>query len=120
VSDWHRSVAAAHQFAPGTDPATIAAAPPAAAVYLPDPEQLRQGVRKQTAYARAVLEGESATVSRATKPGRKKRLFASAASVGRLIDAGVVPGALFSAGLACGLTPPECERNIRRGFQRAT
>ena len=121
-------------FAPGTDPSVIAPAPPELLALLtpapapappPDPEVLRQGIRKQTAYTRAALAGECAKVEQAVKPGRKNQLFASAAALGRLIHAGTLPehlahDALLTAGLACGLTPSECERSISRGFERAT
>ncbi len=73
----------------------------------------------------AVLTGESDKVRAQRQPGRKNRLFASAARLGQLIAAGTVPehlahDKLLTAGLACGLAEAVCERTIRRGFDRGT
>jgi hypothetical protein len=123
-----------YAFAPGV-PTTIAAAapellalltaPPTAALPVPDPEQVRAGIRKQSAYGRAALDGECAKVHATRKPGRKTRLFASAAALARLINAGaldqdVTYDALLAAGLACDLTAAQCERSILRGFERGS
>ncbi|MEU9132818.1 bifunctional DNA primase/polymerase [Kitasatospora sp. NPDC048540] len=120
-------------FAPGTNPDTIAPAPdgllalltpkPTPAV-LPDPDRLRQGIRKQGAYAKAVIEREAAKVAATKQPGRGRQLFASSAALGVHVAAGTVTedvafDALLSAGLSTGLPHPECERTIRRGFAKA-
>jgi hypothetical protein len=124
-----------YRFVPGTDPDLIAPAPaellalltpaPAPVAVAPDPERLRQGIHALAAYARAALNGECDKVRRTRQPGRKRRLFASAAQLARLIDAHALPqtvayDALLTAGLACGLTAAECERNIVRGFARGS
>nr|WP_190211580.1 bifunctional DNA primase/polymerase [Kitasatospora indigofera] len=122
-----------YRFAPGTDPNTITEAPPEllalltpapAPVSLPDPDKLRQGIRRQGAYAKAVLEREAAKVAVMKQPGRGRQLFASAAALGAHITAGTVPedlafDALLHAGLTTGLPHTECERTIRRGFAKA-
>nr|WP_052390805.1 bifunctional DNA primase/polymerase [Streptomyces sp. NRRL B-24484] len=120
-------------FASGTDPSTVAPCPPellalltpppAPAAPVVDPAELRDRVRQQDAYTRAVLDGEAAKVRAQSHPGRAKRLFASAASVGRLVHAGTIPEALaldtlLDAGMATGLTRSECERTITRGLAR--
>ncbi|MFC8454326.1 bifunctional DNA primase/polymerase [Kitasatospora sp. NPDC057223] len=122
-----------YRFAPGTDPGTIAPAPPEllalltpapVAVSLPDPEKLRQSIRRQGAYAKAVLEREAAKVAATRHPGRGRQLFASAAALGAHIAAGTVPealafDALLHAGQSTGLPHTECERTIRRAFAKA-
>jgi hypothetical protein len=105
--------------------ALLTAPPAAAPLSAPDPEQVRAGIRKQSAYGRAALDGECAKVRATRKPGRKTRLFASAAALARLINAGaldqdVAYDALITAGLACDLTAAECERSILRGFERGS
>ncbi|MGW4898312.1 bifunctional DNA primase/polymerase [Kitasatospora sp. NPDC004240] len=123
-----------YAFAPGADPNTTAPAPAPAELLallapappparMPDPEALRRGIRVQSAYVQAVLDGEAAKIRAQQRPGRKNRLFASAARLGQLVATGTVPeplahDTLLSAGLACGLTEPVCERTIRRGFDR--
>lgn len=86
--------AGAYLFAPGTDPATVAPAPPEllaaltpapAATAVPDPDRLRQQIHHQDAYTRAVLTREADKVRATTEGGRKNRLWASAAAVGRLV-----------------------------------
>ncbi|MFJ9693417.1 bifunctional DNA primase/polymerase [Kitasatospora sp. NPDC101183] len=135
VGPGSRTAAGLYAFAPGTDPALTAPAPPALLALLttppapvtpvPDSDTLRRGIRVQSAYVRAVLDGEDAKVRAQKQPGRKKRLFASAARLGQLIATGTVPeplahDVLTAAGLACGLTDTVCERTIRRGFDRGT
>lgn len=120
-------------FAPGTDPGVIAPAPPgllaalapkAPPATVPDPAALRERIHHQDAYTRAVLTREADKVRATTEGGRKNRLWASAAAVGRLIharalDEQLAHDALLDAGLATGLKPSECEYAIRRGFQAA-
>ncbi|MFG3051380.1 bifunctional DNA primase/polymerase [Kitasatospora sp. NPDC048239] len=122
-----------YRFVPGTDPGTIAPAPlelltalapkpvPAAA---PDSNRLRERIHHQDAYTRAVLTREADKVRATTQGGRKNRLWASSAAVGRLIhtralDEALAHDALLDAGLATGLKPAECEYTIRRGFLAA-
>ncbi|WP_431679516.1 bifunctional DNA primase/polymerase [Kitasatospora sp. KL5] len=120
-------------FAPGTDPSSIAPCPPALLALLtppPAPAAVAGAVRParvhdQSAYARAAIEGEAAKVRAQQHPGRANRLFACAASLGRLIAAGTVGedaayDELEAAGLSIGLTPAECAHSIRRGFAKGT
>ncbi|MFJ9693661.1 bifunctional DNA primase/polymerase [Kitasatospora sp. NPDC101183] len=135
VGPYSRTHAGLYTFAPGTDPNTIAEVPEALLALLtrpaeaptmaPQPEGLRERVHHQSAYVRAVLDGEDAKVRAQTKPGRKNRLWASAAAIGRLVGDGTVPeplafDVLLSAGLATGLDQRTVERTIRSGFARAT
>ncbi|WP_052708886.1 bifunctional DNA primase/polymerase [Streptomyces sp. NRRL S-495] len=125
--------AGAYLFAAGTDPATVAPAPAAllaalapapAPAAVPDPERLREQIHHQDAYTRAVLTREADKVRATTEGGRKNRLWASAAAVGRLVharalDEQLAHDALLDAALATGLKPAECEYAIRRGFRAA-
>lgn len=123
-----------YRFAPRTDPNTVAPLPvallalltaePAASQVAPDPTALRERIRAQGAYGAAVLDREAEKVETQKTPGRKNRLWASAAAVGRLVHAGTLADAvafdaLLSAGLACGLDRRTCERTVRSGFERA-
>ncbi|AUY51916.1 bifunctional DNA primase/polymerase [Streptomyces sp. CB01881] len=122
-----------YRFAAGTDPHTIATAPPEllaalapkpAPVTAPDPASLRERIHHQDAYTRAVLTREADKVRATAEGGRKTRLWASSAAVGRLIharalDEALAHDALLDAGLATGLKAAECEYAIRRGFQAA-
>nr|WP_145908111.1 bifunctional DNA primase/polymerase [Kitasatospora viridis] len=99
--------------------------PPASVVPVADPVELRGRIRAQGPYADAVLTREADKVRAQQHPGRKNRLWASAAAVGRLIAAGtlaepVAHDALLAAALATGLDQRTCERTIRSGFDRAT
>ncbi|MGW6916683.1 bifunctional DNA primase/polymerase [Kitasatospora sp. NPDC054939] len=122
-----------YHFAAGTDPHAIAPAPPEllaalapkpAPVTVPDSNRLRERIHHQDAYTQAVLNRETDKVRATTEGGRKNRLWASSAAVGRLIharalDEQLAHDALLDAGLATGLKPAECEYAIRRGFQAA-
>ncbi|GAA4859711.1 bifunctional DNA primase/polymerase [Kitasatospora terrestris] len=120
-------------FAPGTDPNLIAPCPPellalltpppAAAVPVVDAAGLRERIHHQKPYVQAALDREAALVRAQTYPGRAKRLFASAAALGRHLPTGVLDEALafdtlLEAGTATGLSPAECEHTIRRGLAR--
>ncbi|MFG3050175.1 bifunctional DNA primase/polymerase [Kitasatospora sp. NPDC048239] len=123
----------AYYFAAGTDPNSIAPAPPEllaalapkpAPTAVPDPNRLRERIHHQDAYTRAVLTREADKVRATAEGGRKNRLWASSAAVGRLIhtralDEALAHDALLDAGLATGLKPAECEYAIRRGFKAA-
>ncbi|MFJ2868824.1 bifunctional DNA primase/polymerase [Kitasatospora sp. NPDC087314] len=120
-------------FAPGTDPTVMAPCPPELLALLTPPPTptvpaidaavLRERIHQQDAYIRAALDREAATVRAQTYPGRAKRLFASAAALGRHLPTGVLDEALavdtlLDAGMATGLTRTECEHTIRRGLAR--
>ncbi|MFE2412455.1 bifunctional DNA primase/polymerase [Kitasatospora sp. NPDC059408] len=120
-------------FAPGTDPTTIAPCPPellalltpppAPATPIVDTTALRERIHKQDAYVQAALDREADTVRAQQYPGRAKRLFASAAALGRHLPTGVLDEALafdtlLDAGMATGLSRTECEHTIRRGLAR--
>ncbi|MEW1911547.1 bifunctional DNA primase/polymerase [Kitasatospora sp. NPDC085895] len=119
-------------FAPGTDPDVIAPCPPELLALLTPPPVpvavapvggLRERVYHQKPYVRAALEREAAAVKAQTYPGRAKRLFASAAALGRHLPTGVLDEALafdtlLDAGMATGLSRSECEHTIRRGLAR--
>ncbi|WP_369183764.1 bifunctional DNA primase/polymerase [Streptomyces sp. Y1] len=134
VGPYSRTQAGLYAFAPGADPNVIAELPSgllalltakAAVAPAPQPEALRERVHHQSAYVRAVLDGEDAKVRAQTRPGRKNRLWASAAAIGRLVGDGTVTESLafevlLNAGLATGLDQRTCERTIRSGFAKAT
>ncbi|MFF2659295.1 bifunctional DNA primase/polymerase [Kitasatospora sp. NPDC058032] len=121
-------------FAPGADPGVIAACPPQLLALLTPPPTapvaavvdvvaVRERIGQQDAYVRAALAGEDAKVRAQTQPGRAKRLFASAASLARLIHAGALPeplatDVLLDAGMATGLGEAECRRAITNGLAR--
>ncbi|PBC78928.1 bifunctional DNA primase/polymerase-like protein [Streptomyces sp. TLI_235] len=119
-------------FAPGTDPNVIAPCPPALLALLNPPPApaavtpaagLRERVHHQKPYVRAAIDRETALVRAQKYPGRAKRLFASAAALGRHIPTGVIAedlafDALMAAGTATGLSHTECEHTIRRGLAR--
>ncbi|WP_345706603.1 bifunctional DNA primase/polymerase [Kitasatospora paranensis] len=119
-------------FMPGTNPNRIAPCPPALLALLNPPPApaavapvagLRERVHHQKPYVRAALDREAATVKAQSYPGRAKRLFASAAALGRHLPTGVIPedlafDTLLDAGLATGLSRAECEHTIRRGLAR--
>ncbi|MFJ8440096.1 bifunctional DNA primase/polymerase [Kitasatospora griseola] len=124
-----------YTFVPGTDPALIAPCPPellalltpapAPAGPVADAAGVRERIGHQDAYVQAALAGEDAKVRAQSQPGRAKRLFASAASLARLVQAGALPEALaedvlLDAGRATGLTDTECRRAITNGFARGS
>ncbi|WP_441251476.1 bifunctional DNA primase/polymerase [Kitasatospora sp. McL0602] len=136
VGPGSRTAAGAYRFTPRTDPQHIAPLPelllalltpsPAPATSPSSPGSGPSGeVRVLDAYVRAALDGETAKVREQHKPGRKNRLWASSAALGRLVRTGALPATdaeteLLQAGLACGLDWRTCERTIRSGLARAT
>ncbi|GAA1092121.1 bifunctional DNA primase/polymerase [Kitasatospora arboriphila] len=95
--------------APATPPADVAS--------------IRARIGHLSAYNRAVLDREAAKVEEAGEGRRNTALFASAASVGRLVAAGTLPeadatNALLAAGRSIGLGESECLRTIRQGLAR--
>ena len=97
--------------------------PAPAPVVRVDAGALRRRVGHQSAYVQGALRGELAKLACAPEGQRNHTLFACAASLGRLLTAGVLPEdlattELVAGGTAIGLSEAECRRTIAKGLAR--